>query len=143
MNKKERTWVLVEDQTLASELVEQYGNQYERHLVEIPRTALVMMTTRETAKNSLFYSGEVLVSYAKVRIGSSYGTGMILGEQLKKAEYLAIIDALYPLLSDIEKVQWIKVFEQRRAALLHTINQEQEAINQTKVSFDVMEVEED
>lgn len=63
--------------------------------VEAPAWALVMLTVRETARNSLFHPGEVLVSRAKVQVDGALGYGLVTGDRLRAAEDLALIDGAW------------------------------------------------
>ena len=52
-----------------------------------------MVKARETAKNGLFYMGELLVTEAKVQIEGRIGIGIIAGDEPEAARELAVIDA--------------------------------------------------
>ncbi|MBO0453501.1 phosphonate C-P lyase system protein PhnG [Candidatus Enterococcus murrayae] len=143
MNRKERTWVLVEDQTaLAAELAAQARKLFNVEVREEPRLMLIMNKIRESAQNSLFYGGETLVTRARVVIQDKSGLGLICGEHYQKALNLAIIDAAYEQLPAAEKNAWDNQILEHRKQLLAELGYQQYLINQTKVSFEVMEVEE-
>ena len=63
--------------------------------VDEPRGGLVMIKARETAKNSLYYMGELLVTEAKVQVEGHIGLGIIAGDEPEAALELAIIDAAF------------------------------------------------
>ncbi len=57
------------------------------------RTGLVMLPAQDTAQGATFHLGEVLVSEARVRIGSSEGYTALLGRDLEQALAVALLDA--------------------------------------------------
>lgn len=143
MKRKERTWVLVEDQTtLAEELATQARTLFTVQIRETPRLMLIMNKVRESAQNSLFYSGETLVTRARVTIQEKSGLGIICGENYQKAQDLAVIDAAYEQLSDSVRREWDTAILRHKETILNELGYQQYLINQTKVSFEVMEVEE-
>lgn len=143
MKRKERTWVLVEDQKeLAGKLAAQARTLFNIEVREEPRLMLLMNKVRESAQNSLFYAGETLVTRARVRIQDRNGLGIICGENYQKALDMAVIDAAYAQLSDTVRAEWDVLILKHKEEILKELEYQQYLINQTKVSFDVMEVEE-
>jgi alpha-D-ribose 1-methylphosphonate 5-triphosphate synthase subunit PhnG len=95
-SRKRRTEILaasqVKDLKKMAKLVE------ERHVVEVlekPNSGLIMVKMRESAQKHLFYLGEVFVTECKVTINDVIGLGVIRGAHLKKAYFMAVIDAAY------------------------------------------------
>lgn len=143
MKRKERTWVLVEDQTtMTEELAAQARALFKVEIRETPRLMLIMNKVRESAQNSLFYGGETLVTRARASIQNKNGLGIICGENYQKALDLAVIDAAYDQLSDSVKDQWDTLLLKHKELILKELKHQQYLIDQTKVSFKVMEVEE-
>ena len=138
LSRKRRTYILIRgDARLRRELAREITDAYPVSEVEAPHNGLVMMKMRETARNSLFYLGELLVSEAKVAVGNSFGLGVIAGNDPEAALDLAVIDAACnaglpetaawdSLLLDMEKT-----ITSRRAV-------EDAKISQTLVSFETM-----
>lgn len=75
MNRKRRTRILIdfgkEESLKLAEIIE---NSYPIEMISEPSEALTMIKVRVSAKNSLFYLGEVLITETKVRIEGKVGT---------------------------------------------------------------------
>jgi alpha-D-ribose 1-methylphosphonate 5-triphosphate synthase subunit PhnG len=61
-------------------------------VIKGPRVGLVMMQAKESVEDEIFNLGEVLVSECAVTSGSFVGWGICMGENLKRASDLALID---------------------------------------------------
>lgn len=104
MQRNRRTRILVEDQTdLALQLAQEADGLFPVVVREPAHPGLMMTRVRESAQNTLFYLGEVLVTRARVSINEQSGLGLLQGEEREKALALAVIDAAYPLLPDEKK----------------------------------------
>ncbi len=57
------------------------------------RTGLVMLPAQDSAQGATFHLGEVLVSEARVKVGSSEGYSATLGRDLEQALAVALLDA--------------------------------------------------
>src|SRR5699024_1231073 len=64
-----------------------------------------MLKMRESAQNSLFYLGEVLVTECKVMLENDIGVGVVIGTEMELAKYLAIIDEAFE--AEVMEVQSI------------------------------------
>jgi alpha-D-ribose 1-methylphosphonate 5-triphosphate synthase subunit PhnG len=94
IKRKRRTYILVQgNEQLRRELAREITAVYPVREIEAPHNGLVMMKMRETAHNSLFYLGELLVSEAKVAVNETFGLGVIAGNHPEAARDLAVIDA--------------------------------------------------
>lgn len=144
MNRNERTHVLVESQSLAALLAKEIkaDPSFTLEMPQEPKLGMLMTKVRESGKNSLFYAGEVLITQAEMLVNGMKGQGMLLGEDLNKAKDLAIIDASYEQLEPQRKVLWESRLINEQARLLKDQEVRQGQLNQTKVDFDIMEVEE-
>lgn len=138
MKRAERTKLLIEvGRELALQLAATICEQYDVEEISPPTEGLVMIKMRETAQQSLFYIGEVLVTETKVKIGSHYGVGLVKESEPELSKALAIIDAAYAAKLP-ETSTWAAHFE-LLAQQLH-INEQQikRSIERTNVSFDTM-----
>ncbi len=61
-------------------------------VIKGPRVGLVMMQAKESVEDEIFNLGEVLVSECAVTSGNFVGWGICMGENLKRASNLALID---------------------------------------------------
>lgn len=138
MNRLERTEVLIESPPeVARQLADEIIQAHEVIELLAPRQGLAMMKLRESAKNSLFYMGEVLVTEAMVEINGSVGIGLIKGAEPTRARDLAIIDAAF--VAELpETIVWAQRLHEEAAKLEHKRNLEHAQLLKTKVSFDTM-----
>lgn len=67
----------------------------EAEAIKGPRLGLVMMRAKESVNDEVFNVGEVLVSECAVTSGNVVGWGMCMGENLKRAFNLALIDLAF------------------------------------------------
>ncbi|SFL70974.1 alpha-D-ribose 1-methylphosphonate 5-triphosphate synthase subunit PhnG [Gracilibacillus orientalis] len=140
MKRKQRTEILIQDGgALAKELAESVMQNYEYREIEEPHYGLTMIKMRETAKKSLFYLGEVLVTEAKIEVNQSIGIGIVIGMKEELAEHLAIIDAAYR--ADLPvTATWQTQLETAAEKIHQQKVKEQAEILKTKVNFETMEV---
>ncbi|MGA2545861.1 MAG: phosphonate C-P lyase system protein PhnG [Rectinemataceae bacterium] len=107
-------------------------------IVEEPRGGLVMLKMRETAKNGLFYIGELLVTEAKAQIEGCIGIGIIAGKDAEAARDLAIIDAACNAgLEESSLWEALLVAEERKIAEREAV--EAARIARTRVVFESMD----
>ncbi|KAA0954955.1 phosphonate C-P lyase system protein PhnG [Planococcus sp. ANT_H30] len=140
MKRRRRTEILIQgDGRLAKEMATSVTNKYECREVTPPEQGMIMVKMRESAKNSLFYMGEVLITEAKVEISGEIGTGLIVGMDELRAEYLAIIDAAFKAQLP-EMGEWeLRLLEEERQ-INKAKAQQQAELFKTKVNFETMEV---
>ncbi|MDR2089436.1 MAG: phosphonate C-P lyase system protein PhnG [Clostridiales Family XIII bacterium] len=91
---KERTRLLIrcgngEALQMANEITEKYPIEW----ISRPQEGLAMIKVRETAGQTLFCLGEVLITEAKARIGGHIGLGVVTGSRPALCEALAVVDA--------------------------------------------------
>lgn len=140
MKRAIRTKVLIEvGQREALEMANEIIGNYEVQEIQPPRQGLTMIKLRESAKNSLFYIGEVLVTETKVRIGNSFGTGIVMEENNDLSKALAVIDAAYKgNLPETEN--WLHILKELEQKLHNKLEQVKCSIERTKVNFDTMKI---
>lgn len=140
MKRRRRTEILIQGKpSLAQKLADEIKEKYSCQEVSAPTYGLTMMKVRETAKNSLFYIGEVLVTEAKVAINNEIGIGIVVGMEDDLAYQLAIIDAAYNAKLP-ETNNWEALLLEEEQAIQKDKLHKQAQILQTKVQFDTMEV---
>ncbi|MGO8692644.1 MAG: phosphonate C-P lyase system protein PhnG [Rectinemataceae bacterium] len=141
MDRARRTRILIEGSPeLRRELSRRISSRYPVAVVDEPRGGLVMIKMRETARNGLFYMGELLITEAKVQIEGRIGIGMIAGDESESARELAIIDAAHNArLEETREWEGMLVAEETSIAL----REEAEAarIARTRVAFESMDRE--
>lgn len=140
MKRRKRTEILVQSNgNLAKELATSITTQYSCYELAAPEQGMIMVKMRESAKNSLFYLGEVLITEAKVEIAGEIGTGLLVGVDELRAKHLAIIDAAYKAqLPEVEN--WTPRLIAEEQKITQDRAQQQAELFKTKVTFETMEI---
>ncbi|AXI40436.1 phosphonate C-P lyase system protein PhnG [Bacillaceae bacterium ZC4] len=140
MERRRRTEILINgNKNVAATLAQQILAKYEVKTIEKPNNGLVMVKVRETAKNSLFYLGEVFVTECKVEISGYIGFGILKGHEPELAYHLAVVDAAYNAqLPETER--WNEVLLKEEAAIHEQRKNSFMKILKTKVNFETMDV---
>lgn len=139
MKRLERTKILVNcEKEFLKEWSDIFSKEDKPIMISEPENSLVMVKMRESAQNSLFYLCEVLVSQARVQINDKIGIGLIKGDDLDKAYYLAVIDAAYQNKKDLSAFDDALRKQQHLQQLKAKINVQN--ILKTKVSFETMDI---
>lgn len=140
MKRRKRTEILIQGNGhLAEELAAGIAQKYECREVTAPEQGMIMVRMRESAKNSLFYMGEVLITEAKVEVSGKIGTGLLVGMDEQRARNLAIIDAAYKAQLP-ETAEWELLLLEEEQQIYEAKAQQQAELFETKVSFETMEV---
>jgi alpha-D-ribose 1-methylphosphonate 5-triphosphate synthase subunit PhnG len=140
MNRRRRTKILIDGtRELPKKLAASVEKKYEITILAEPQEALVMVKMRETAKKSLFYLGEVLVTETKVQLHQQTGTGLVVGHDEERSYWLAIIDAAYQ--ANIQEIsEWESMLLEEEATIKEEMKRKQAEILKTKVNFETMDV---
>ncbi|WP_077318720.1 phosphonate C-P lyase system protein PhnG [Virgibacillus proomii] len=140
MKRRRRTEILVQGNAdLAEKLASQIKQAYTYKVIVKPHYGLTMVKMRESAKKSLFYIGEVLVTEAKVEINEQIGIGIVQGMEDELAMNLAIIDAAYN--ANLPETQmWTNLLVVAEAEINRKKIKRQAELLETKVNFETMEV---
>ncbi|WP_028392534.1 phosphonate C-P lyase system protein PhnG [Bacillus cihuensis] len=141
MKRKERTEILIQgSSTIAKDLAKEIEMKYTVTVIQQPENGLVLLKARETAKKSLFYLGELLVTECKVQIQNSIGIGIVKGYQEELAYCLAVIDAAYQ--ADLTETRvWPHILEKEKENIQKNRQELHQSILRTKVSFETMDVQ--
>ncbi|WP_172370458.1 phosphonate C-P lyase system protein PhnG [Sporosarcina jiandibaonis] len=141
MNRRRRTAILIDGSpSFAKDLAREIERNYAVRILSEPQHALTMIKLRETAKNSLFYLGEVLVTETKVQINNKIGIGIVVGNEEELSYELAVIDAAYQGALK-ETKNWTLLFEEEERRIRENKTTRERAILKTKVDFEMMDVE--
>ncbi|SHN33430.1 phosphonate C-P lyase system protein PhnG [Gracilibacillus kekensis] len=140
MKRKQRTEILIQDGgSLAEELASTITANYNYLEIIKPQYGMTMIKMRETAKKSLFYLGEVLITESKVEIEQTIGIGIVIGMEKELAKHLAIIDAAYR--ADLpETKDWDTQLIEKGKQITAQRAKEQAELFRSKVNFETMEV---
>ena len=139
MKRRRRTEILIQgNPELAEKLAASIIAAYDYKEIIAPRNGLTMVKMRESAKNSLFYMGEVLVTETKVEINNNIGIGIVVGMEEKLAFNLAIIDAAYN--ANLKEIRiWEAELVEAEKQIKQAQAKEQAKILETKVDFQTMD----
>ncbi|OPH50601.1 phosphonate C-P lyase system protein PhnG [Paenibacillus ferrarius] len=141
MKRKQRTEILINGSPeVAISLSRDIMNRYNIVVIEEPNHGLVMVKVRETAQQSLFYLGEVLVTECKVQIEGAIGVGLIKGDDPEKAYALAVIDAAYAA-GLKETKEWFSILQAESDLIATGRAAFQAKVLQTKVDFETMDTD--
>lgn len=138
MRRRRRTTILVNgDPNLAGRLAGTIRQNHDCKEIIAPHYGMTMIKTRESARKSLFYLGEVLVTEAKVEINDCVGIGIVNGMQDQLAKDLAVIDAAYQANLN-ETVEWNDVLLAEERDITRKRAELQSELMNTKVNFETM-----
>ncbi|MCX7655603.1 MAG: phosphonate C-P lyase system protein PhnG [Treponemataceae bacterium] len=143
MNRRRRTWIIGKSGPLfAKNLADSIRQRYAITIIQMPQDVLVMLKMRESARNSLFYLGELMVTEARVAIHNHVGIGIVQQDDGEQAHQFAldaaIIDAAY--MAHLEETHaWEDLLRTEEERILRTQQLELQRINQSTVNFETMD----
>lgn len=139
MKRRRRTEILINTNPLFAEgMRKQVEQHYDVVVVDEAENGLTMIKMRESAQQSLFYLGEVLMTEVKAQIGDAVGIGIIRGDEPERAYDLAVIDAAFNGKLPITLVWESQLLSEERRWLKQKARK-QSQIMETQVNFDVMD----
>lgn len=143
MRRYERTKVLTEgDPDIARRIAGEVEQVAAVKVVEAPREELVMVKVRESARRSLFYLGEALMTSCRVDVDGTCGRGMVLGSDREAAYALAVADAAFSAAPGrFDTAAWEVLLEAEASRLAAEEAARFDAIAATKVDFSTMDGE--
>lgn len=113
-----------------------YKEELDFDIISGPSEGLVMVKTREHAKNTLFYMGEVLITETKIRHGSVVGTGLVKGSDNELSQAMAFIDLSIKMEQFTTELN--EILNTLKNVEANDIAEKTKKILQTKVSFEMM-----
>lgn len=138
MKRRERTEILINSSPdTAAALAKEIKSKYTIVTVEEPNHGLVMVKMRESARQSLFYLGEVLVTECKVQIEGRMGLGILKGDEPEWAYDLAVIDAAYEACLQ-ETDDWLNLLTAEADRIRDERKAFEAKVLRTKVNFETM-----
>ena len=140
MKRNRRMRILIEgSRDIPKKLAQEIENNHSLEIIMKPQGALTIIKMRETAKKSLFYLGEVLVTECKVKVKDQVGIGIVIGMEEDLAYQLAVIDAAFKAdLSELNR--WIQLLEEEERRIEASRRLDAAIIQKTKVNFETMDV---
>lgn len=140
MKRRRRTEILLKGSPeVASNLAREIRHKYDVKTIEEPNHGLVMVKVRETARRSLFYLGEMLITQCKVLINGHLGLGMVKGDEPELAYDLAVIDAAYQAELP-ETKDWTRTLLHEDERIKQHDRDFRNKVLKTKVNFQTMDV---
>lgn len=122
-----------------AQAIDYYNNfkdQIDYDIISEPSEGLVMVKTREHARNTLFYMGEVLITETKIRHGSTVGVGLVKGSDEKFSQAMAFIDLSFKLEKFTAELN--EILSTLKNIEAKDVAERTEKILQTNVSFEMM-----
>jgi len=137
--RNRRTKILIDGSPdVAQKISQDICARYSIIELEAPNEGLVMVRMRETAQNTLFNLGEVLVTESKAMINDAIGIGIVEGHRPELARELAVIDAAWTAgLPECEK--WEELLATEEKAIVSRRLAESRSILDTRVRFETMD----
>ena len=140
VKRAERTKLLIDvGREEAFNMAQIIEAQYGVTEIQTAREGLVMVKMRESAQQSLFYIGEVLVTETKVKVSDAFGLGLVKEHDPQLSRALAIIDAAYNGQLP-ETTHWTQTFELLIKRLQQQQHETKRSIERTKVQFNTMSI---
>lgn len=138
MKRALRTKLLIEvGRAEAIQFAEEVVKNYSVVEIQPPKLGLTMIKMRESAQQSLFYIGEVLITETKVKINDSFGIGLVIEEDEPLSRALAIVDAAYK--EELpETKKWQKELDNLEDQYKQRMQKLKCSIERTKVHFETM-----
>jgi alpha-D-ribose 1-methylphosphonate 5-triphosphate synthase subunit PhnG len=138
MTRNRRTKILVQgDPALRARMAAEVSEKCKTQIIEGPAKVLVMLTVRETARNSLFHPGEVMASEMKVQVNGIDGLGIIAGNRDNEAGELALIDGAWNAGCSFIP-SWIPLLEIEEKKIAVRRDRANASVMRTQVSFQTM-----
>ena len=134
-----RTRILVDgDERLAESFANEIARKHRVTVLEDANEGLAMIRMRESARNSRYNLGEVLVTEAKAGVSGAVGIGIAVGRSPALASNLAIVDAAYAARLP-ETDGWTDRLLGEERALAERRAREERSVLRTRVSFETMD----
>lgn len=141
MTRRLRTEVLIRgERSLSKELARTVGERHEVRTVQVPDEGMVMLTLRESARNSLFHPGEVFITEARVSVDGYLGLGLVKGFDAELAMDLAVVDAAFNAQLPVVN-EWETALQEGLVALRMQDHRDFQDVLATKVNFESMDQE--
>jgi alpha-D-ribose 1-methylphosphonate 5-triphosphate synthase subunit PhnG len=141
MTRRLRTEVFIRgERALSKRFAAEVRSTHHVTVLQNPDEGMVMLTVRESARNSLFHMGEVFVTEARVQVGEALGLGLVRGFDEELALDLAVIDAAYNGGLQIVAL-WETELLNSLAVLQNRDKEDFEKVLATQVAFESMDRE--
>lgn len=141
MTRKRRTRILIlGDRQLRSRLAAETEALYTIEEIHPARNCLIMTSLRETARNAVFYPGEVLASEARVLLKGVVGLGLLMGNDLQAARELAVIDAAWNAQVP-QHTAWEALLAEEESRLEDRLQKQRQRNGNSRVVFETMDQE--
>jgi alpha-D-ribose 1-methylphosphonate 5-triphosphate synthase subunit PhnG len=126
------------DTALLQSLAERAAGGKEALILKGPEKTMILIQIREPVRQGRFYLGEALAAHCIVELGGVRGAAVQLGDDLRRVEASAILDAAhtggFPGFSRIEG-ELLRLEGERRRG----VAQEAGLVKETRVDFHVLE----
>lgn len=139
-SSRRRRWLAVLARAGRESLEQAFGSLQpgpDAHTVRAPEAGMLMVRARVGGTGNAFNFGEATVTRCAVRVGSALGVGYTLGRDARKAELVALFDALLQDDSRYESL-FASVIEPLEREQVCTRENEAAAVASSRVEFFTM-----
>lgn len=118
------------------ELYKKIDNKFSVKVLTAPTEQTLLVPVKDPISSSDFYAGEVLVTSTIVQVEDTKGWSMVMDSNEELSLFTAVIDAAYE--ANIFKDEIVSVLEEAKAFDIKKKEKENQKVNATRVSFDLM-----
>ena len=105
-------------------------------VIKSPAPGMIMLKEVDPLEKTPFYLGEAFVTECEVQVDSGLGYSCVLGENIERALYGGIIDAVIGNKHKLAEITITKLSDEE-GYIREKLIQESKEISKTKVNFDV------
>ena len=118
------------------ELYKKIDNKFSVKVLTAPTEQTLLVPVKDPISGSDFYAGEVLVTSTIVQVENTKGWSMVMDSNEELSLFTAVLDASFE--ANIFKDEIVSVLEEAKAFDIKKKEKENQKVNATRVSFDLM-----
>lgn len=118
------------------ELYKKIDNKFNVKVLTAPTEQTLLVPVKDPISGSDFYAGEVLVTSTIVQVENTKGWSMVMDSNEELSLFTAVLDASFE--ANIFKDEIVSILEEAKAFDIKKKEKENQKVNATRVSFDLM-----
>jgi len=118
------------------ELYKKIDNKFNVKVLTAPTEQTLLVPVKDPISGSDFYAGEVLVTSTIVQVENTKGLSMVIDSNEELSLFTAVLDASFE--ANIFKDEIVSILEEAKAFDIKKKEKENQKVNATRVSFDLM-----
>lgn len=118
------------------ELYKKIDNKFNIKVLTAPTEQTLLVPVKDPISGSDFYAGEVLVTSTIVQVEDTKGWSMVMDSNEELSLFTAVLDASFE--ANIFKDEIVSILEEAKAFDIKKKEKENQKVNATRVSFDLM-----